>query len=123
MGVLRNGPLIFLSRRLERFLYQRAAHLLVNSPAYRDYLVSRGVPPDKITLIANGTEPMMFDPNASGASLRETFGLTDKFVVTYAGALGMANDIETVLRAAARLREDSHIHFLLIGDGKQRPHL
>ncbi len=123
MGVLRHGLLIFLSRRLERFLYRRAAHLLVNSPAYRDYLVSRGVPPDKITLIANGTDPTMFDPLTSGASVRDEFGLTDKFVVTYAGALGMANDIETVLRAAARLREDSHIHFLLIGDGKQRPHL
>ena len=123
IGVLRNRALISLSRRLERFLYRRAAHLLVNSPAYRDYLVAKGVPPDKITLIANGTDPTMFDRDASGASVRQAFGLTDKFVVTYAGALGMANDLDTVLRAAARLREDSQIHFLLIGDGKQRPHL
>ncbi|HEY9231679.1 MAG TPA: glycosyltransferase family 4 protein, partial [Blastocatellia bacterium] len=123
MGVLRNGVLIFLSRRLERFLYRRAAHLLVNSPAYRDYLISKGVPPDKITCIANGTDPLMFDPDAKGASLREALGLGDKFVVTYAGALGLANDVEVILRAAARLREDSQIHFLLVGDGKQRPHL
>ncbi|HJQ22302.1 MAG TPA: sugar transferase [Blastocatellia bacterium] len=123
IGVLRNRALIHLARRLERFLYARATHLLVNSPAYRDYLVSRGVPPDKITLIANGTDPTMFDPEASGASVREAFGLRDQFIVTYAGALGLANDIEVILRAAARLREDSQIHFLLVGDGKQRPHL
>src|SRR5207253_6663029 len=123
MGVLRNRALIFLSRRLERFLYRRAAHLLVNSPAYRDYLIDQGVAPDKITLIANGADTTMFDPEARGASVRETLGLQNKFIVTYAGALGLANDIEVILRAAARLNEDSRIHFLLVGDGKQRPKL
>ncbi|MFL6278423.1 MAG: sugar transferase [Blastocatellia bacterium] len=123
MGVLRNRALIVLSRRLERFLYRRAAHLLVNSPAYRDYLIDKGVPPDKITLIANGADTTMFDPEARGASVREALGLQNKFVVTYAGALGLANDIEVILRAAARLDEDSQIHFLLVGDGKQRPKL
>ncbi|HKP11956.1 MAG TPA: sugar transferase [Blastocatellia bacterium] len=123
LGVLRNRALIGLSRRLERFLYRRAAHLLVNSPAYRDYLIGKGVPPDKITLIANGVDAAMFDPDARGERLRESLGLTDKFVVTYAGALGMANDIETLLRAAARLGEHAEIHFLLVGDGKERPRL
>jgi lipopolysaccharide/colanic/teichoic acid biosynthesis glycosyltransferase len=123
MGVLRNGALIFLSRRLEGFLYARAAHLLVNSPAYRDYLIGKGVPPDKITLIANGVDAAMFDPEARGGRLREALGLTDKFVVTYAGALGVANDIDTILRAAARLGQGPPIHFLLAGDGKERRNL
>jgi lipopolysaccharide/colanic/teichoic acid biosynthesis glycosyltransferase len=123
LGVLRNLALIRLSRWLERFLYARAAHLLVNSPAYRDYLVDKGVPPDKITLIANGVDATMFDPDARGEQVRQAFGLTDKFVVTYAGALGLANDIDTILRAAARLGEHSHIHFLLVGDGKERASL
>lgn len=123
LGVLRNPALIRLSRWLERFLYARAAHLLVNSPAYREYLIGKGVPPDKITLIANGVDVTMFDPDARGEQVRETLGLTDKFVVTYAGALGLANDIDTILRAAARLSEHSQIHFLLVGDGKERVHL
>ena len=123
LGVLRNRALIRLSRWLERLLYARAAHLLVNSPAYRDYLISKGVPPDKITLIANGVNAEMFTPDAKGERVREALGLTDKFVVTYAGALGMANDIETILRAAARLVEHSAIHFLLVGDGKERARL
>jgi Sugar transferases involved in lipopolysaccharide synthesis len=123
LGVLSNPALIRLSRWLERFLYARAAHLLVNSPAYRDYLIGKGVPPDKITLIANGVDATMFDPDARGEQVREALGLTDKFIVTYAGALGLANDIETILRAAARLGEHSQIHFLLVGDGKERSHL
>src|SRR6185437_9586418 len=60
MGVLRNRAIIFLSRRLERFLYARAAHLLVNSPAYRDYLIGKGISADRISFIANGVDPEMF---------------------------------------------------------------
>src|SRR6185369_4073244 len=74
LGVLRNPALIRLSRWLERFLYARAAHLLVNSPAYRDYLVGKGVPPDKITLIPNGVDASRFAPAARAELLREALG-------------------------------------------------
>jgi glycosyltransferase involved in cell wall biosynthesis len=123
IGVLKNPVLIALSRRLEKFLYARATHLLVNSPAYRAYLVSKGVPIDKISLVSNGVDPGMFHPGDRGEQVREEFGLHNKFVVTYAGALGMANDIDTLLRAAERLRDNSAVHIVLVGDGKERPRL
>jgi len=123
IGVLKNPVLIRLSRWLERFLYARATHLLVNSPAYRDYLIGKGVPTAKISLIANGVDPDMFDPNRRGERIRREWGLEGKFVVTYAGALGLANDLPTVLRAADRLRDHPYVHFLLVGDGKERAHL
>lgn len=120
MGVLTNPVLITMSRWLERFLYARATHLLVNSPAYRDYLIAKGISPTKISLIANGVDSRMFDPDADGGELRARLGLEDRFVVIYAGALGIANDIETLLRAADRLREEPNIQFLVIGAGKER---
>lgn len=120
MGVLRNRLLIGLSRWLERFLYARATHLMVNSPAYRDYLIDKGVAAEKITLIANGVDPTMFNPDARGEQTRAALGLNGQFVITYAGALGMANDIQTILYAADRLRHEPRIHFLMVGDGKER---
>jgi glycosyltransferase involved in cell wall biosynthesis len=123
IGVLRSPILIRLSRWLERFLYARATHLLINSPAYRDYLVNKGVPESKITLIPNGVDPDMFDPDAKGERIRREFNLNGQFVVAYAGALGLANDITTILKAADRLRDESDVHFLLIGDGKERANL
>jgi glycosyltransferase involved in cell wall biosynthesis len=120
MGVLRNPVLIWVARRLEMFLYRRATHLLVNSPAYRDYLISKGVPAQKISLIANGVDPTLFDPAAKGQGMRDEFHLENKFVVTYAGAIGMANDIGTILNAADLLRDKPDIHFLIAGDGKER---
>jgi lipopolysaccharide/colanic/teichoic acid biosynthesis glycosyltransferase len=120
LGILRNRFLIKCSRALERFLYNRATHLLVNSPAYRDYLIGKGVWADRITLIPNGVAPEMFDPDERGAAFRNQNGLEGKFVVTYAGALGMANDIPTILRSADRLRKDQAVHFVLVGDGKEK---
>ncbi len=123
MGILTNPILIWMSRRLEMFLYRRAHHIIVNSPAYRTYLIERGVASGKITFIANGVDPQMFESLLSGDNLRQQWNLDGKFVVTYAGALGMANDLDTVLEAARQLADDPQIHVLIVGDGMQRRHL
>ena len=123
MQVLKNPILIRLSRWLEGFLYARAAHLVVNSPAYRDYLIARGVSDSRITLVPNGADVSMFDPDSRGQAVRREFELGEKFVVVYAGALGVANDIETILKASQRLLDHDRIVFLIVGDGKERPRL
>ncbi len=123
MGVLKNPVLIALGRWLERFLYARATHILVNSPAYKEYMIGKGVPEKKVTFIAYGTDVDMFNPYVDGSSVRAELGMQDNFVVLYAGALGQANDIDTVLRAAQRLNGEDKIRFVLFGDGKERARL
>ena len=93
MGVLTNPSLITLSRWLEMFLYRRSSHILVNSPAYHDYLIQKGILAQKISLIPNGVDPKAFDPQLNGDGFREEWGLDEKFIVAYTGALGLANDI------------------------------
>ena len=122
MGVLTNPLLIRLSRGLESFLYAQASHIVVNSPAYRDYLKAKGIKVAKISLIPNGVDCSMFNGN-SGGHLRKKLGLTENFVITYAGALGPANDIPILLKAANLLRKKEDIHFLIVGDGKDREKL
>jgi glycosyltransferase involved in cell wall biosynthesis len=123
MGVLKNPVIIALSRWLEMFLYKRATHILVNSPAYRDYMLAKGVPENKVTYIPYGTDVNMFNPSIDGSSIRRELKVEDKFVVLYAGALGQANDIDTLLRAAERLKKEERISFVLFGDGKERTRL
>ena len=123
MGVLKNPIIIALSRWLEMFLYKRATHILVNSPAYREYMLTKGMPANKVTYIPYGTDVDMFNPSIDGSSIRKELGLEDKFVVLYAGALGQANDIDTLLRAAERLKQEEDVSFVLFGDGKERARL
>jgi glycosyltransferase involved in cell wall biosynthesis len=65
----------------------------------------------------------MFNPGVDGSSVREKLGLKDEFLVLYAGAMGQAHDLYTVLRAARRLNDDIHIRFVFFGDGKERLNL
>jgi glycosyltransferase involved in cell wall biosynthesis len=122
-GVLRSRILIALSEWLEGFLYRRCDHLIVNSPGFIPHLEQHGVPPARITLIANGVDPSRFTPHDDGAVFRRDHGLGDRFVVLYAGAHGLSNDLGVVLAAAERLRGQSEIAFVLVGDGKEKPRL
>ena len=123
MGVLKNRFLIILSKWLEKFLYSRATHFIVNSPAYKTYLISKGVLDHKISFISNGVDTNMFNIKANGNAFRNKWHLNNDFVVTYTGALGMANDIPVILKAADKLKNHSDIKFVFVGDGKDRKNL
>jgi glycosyltransferase involved in cell wall biosynthesis len=121
VGVLRNPLLVRLMLWLERFLYRRADRLVVNSPGFIDHVKQRGA--RQVDLIPNGADPRMFDPASDGAAFRAAHGLEGKFVVLYAGAHGMSNDLGVVLDAADRLRQRAEIAIVLLGDGKDKPAL
>ena len=123
MGVFKNPLLIRMARWLEKFLYVRATHILVNSPAYAEYIQQKNVPPLKISYIPYGTDIDMFSPQKSGQAIRDLYNLNEKFVVLYAGALGQANDIYTIINAANLLKNELNILFVLFGDGKEKTNL
>jgi glycosyltransferase involved in cell wall biosynthesis len=119
-GVLRSRLLIRLSEWLEGFLYRRADRLIVNSPGFLPHLLERGAEESRVTLVANGVDPSKFDPSADGAEFRRRHRLEDRFVVLYAGAHGLANDLGVVLEAAKILRGEPRVAFVLVGDGKEK---
>lgn len=121
VGVLKNRTLIRLSNWLERFLYKHADQLVVNSPGFIEHVQVRGA--KQIALIPNGADPAMFDPHINGTDFRVQHHLTNKFVVLYAGAHGMSNDLDVVLDAADVLRDEPRLCFVLLGDGKEKAHL
>lgn len=123
LGLLRNGALISLARSWERFMYRRADHIIVNSPAYREYLLKKKIPDRKISVVPNGVDVCMFHPQDNGEAFRREHRLDGKFVVMYAGAVGFANDLDCLLRAADRLREYTDIVVAIVGGGKELPRL
>jgi glycosyltransferase involved in cell wall biosynthesis len=121
IGVLTNPLLISLSLWLERFLYRRADCVVVNSPGYICHVTDRGAV--RVKLIPNGANPKMFNPADEGRAFRDSHDLEGKFVALYAGAHGISNDLDTVLKAAAILRANQKIVIVLVGDGKEKQRL
>jgi len=121
VGVLKNPTLIKMSLWLERFLYRRADQVMVNSPGYVEHVASRGA--QRVELIPNGADPGMFNPLDIGAQFRNANHLKNKFVVLYAGAHGISNDLEVVLESASLLARRLDLLFILLGDGKEKANL
>ena len=121
VGVLKNRTLIRLAEWLERWLYRRADGMVVNSPGFVEHVRSRGA--RCVELVPNGVDATMFDPSASGARFRRDHSLEGRYLVVYAGAHGISNDLDVLLDAAQRLRDREDISLALVGDGKEKPSL
>ncbi len=62
----------------------------------------------------------MFKPDSKGKSFRREHNLDDKFIVLYAGAHGMSNDLDVVLKAAEHIKNFDNIRIVLLGSGKEK---
>ena len=79
-----------------------------------------GIPSGRIRIIPNWCNDEDIQPISPIENpLRRAWGLEGKIVLGYSGNLGRAHEFETVLAAAERLRNDTHIVFLMIGGGKR----
>jgi len=121
VGVLHNKLLISLSLWLEHFLYRHADQVMVNSPGFIDHVKNRGA--RRVVLVPNGADPAMFDSGNCTRNFRKYHHFDNNFVVLYAGAHGISNDLDVVLQAAALLKKDDTIRLVLVGDGKEKPAL
>lgn len=123
VGAMQDSAALRLMERLELFLYRRAAAVVAVTESFRRNLIARGIDGAKIHVITNGVDLTRFQPMARDADLAGRLGLTDRFVAGYIGTHGMAHALETVLEAAALMRQHpqgANVRFVLLGDGAQK---
>ncbi|WP_438005608.1 glycosyltransferase family 4 protein [Sorangium sp. So ce321] len=108
---------------VEEHLYRAADEIVVVTRSFRERLVARGVPADKIDVIRNGVDLGRFTPSSRATPLRAELGFGDRLVVAYVGTHGMAHGLSAVLDVAHGLRDRDDIRFLFVGDGAERASL
>ncbi len=127
MGAIsRTGLLGRIGKMLERFLYHRARHVVALSPGMVAGVIGEGVDPDRVHMVPNSSDLDLFGPGPKDPELVERYGLHERFVVGYAGAIGPSNAVEDNVPEAARLlheRGRDDVVFLVAGDGKSVPAL
>ena len=124
MGELRDLRVIGLAKRMERFIYRHADGITAVTESFcRD--ISRTAKTDvPVGLVMNGTTPSVFDCDAERARLRKELGWEDRFVVTYAGNVGLCQGLHHIVEAAAVLEQETpRLLFAFIGEGAVREHL
>ena len=122
-GVLTNKLLIKLSYWLEKKIYKRATLINVVTPAFKSVLMlQKSIPENKIIYIPNAADFSISDDlltSFDSNKFRKEHNLQEKFVITYVGAHGVANNLIQLLDAAGRLI-DTPVLFQLIGEGMEK---
>ena len=119
-GVVRSEWILKIVEGLVRFIYRHCDLVLVQSRAFVARVEALDVEARKICYFPNSAEDVYrpVEPGVQPASGQEL--LPDGFRVMFAGNIGAAQDFETILAAAERLRAQRDIHWTIIGDGRRQ---
>jgi colanic acid biosynthesis glycosyl transferase WcaI len=112
-----------LWRVANRWAFRRSKEVWVLGRDMAELVQSRyGVAASRVRVVPHWS-PIEFSQRTSPQKSRlwEAQALGGKFVVQYSGNMGLWHDLVSIVRAAALLRDDPRIVFLLIGSGRGRP--
>ena len=126
-GMSRWHPFIMLVQQAEDYAYRHANSVVSMLPKVRDYMVSRGLNPDKLHFVPNGIDPDEWRANNPGlpdaaATLLRRLREAGNAIVGYAGTHGVSNALENVLGAAALMLREN-VAFVLVGGGPAKASL
>jgi lipopolysaccharide/colanic/teichoic acid biosynthesis glycosyltransferase/glycosyltransferase involved in cell wall biosynthesis len=121
-GMMSNPTALGLLGNLCKFVYRRASHITVLSPGFKKTLTARGVPSGKMDAIYNWCQEESVPRRTSLPA--ERLGRADRFCVLFAGTMGRAQGLDSVLLAAQICQTSVPIaEFLFMGAGVDRSRL
>jgi len=123
-GMVRSGLLRDVLGMWSSWAYRRADLVVGHSPGISASLLGRGLEPGRVTTIYNWCDERAIRQSSKDEALARRLGLDHTFNVMYAGNMGAAQGLETVLGAAERLQVSRPaVRFVLVGDGTENTRL
>jgi glycosyltransferase involved in cell wall biosynthesis len=121
-GGINNKAVLSFFDKITRAIYRSAEKVLVQSEGFVDYIVKQGIPEEKIIYYPNSTESF-YKPAAVSEAYRQKLP-EGVFKIMFAGNLGEAQSLDTLVAAAKILKDrEIPVHWILLGDGRQKDHL
>ena len=118
LGKISSGhPFVKLLQRMEKLMYRHADRVVSVLPIAHSHMEAHGMSSEKFAYIPNGVVMEEESVELSDDFLRDLSA--NKFVVGYAGSIGLANALEFLIEAARKLSANTHIHFVLVGKGAE----
>jgi glycosyltransferase involved in cell wall biosynthesis len=118
VGYVRNPWLLRAVEWLVSWIYRRTDLLLVQSRAFEASVasLSSGKP---IAYYPNSVDSMFAEPPSTNVDLPEVPGLDEGFAIVFAGNVGVAQAVEVIVEAAALLKNEPQIRFIVFGRGSR----
>lgn len=117
---LNPGSLISkVMNKLNHQLFKRVAKVISLTDEMKDFLLEnrKELTEDKVVTIPNWAHEKLIVPNKEAY---DRFGYNEnQFIVSYFGNMGTCQDMETLMEAVEKLRNDENIKFLFVGHGNK----
>lgn len=121
-NITHKGSVIWkIGTLVEKITYKNADHIIVISESFKQNLLNKGVPEEKITVVSNWIDVNKIYPvKKENNKLYEEFSISrDKFLVVYAGNFGAAQGADVILKSAEKLKKYDDIQFVIFGGGAE----
>jgi colanic acid biosynthesis glycosyl transferase WcaI len=114
-GMIKNESVLELIEKICKWVYQSVDKITVLSPGFKKILMERGVPEEKIEIVYNWCDEKAL--NSPIGELPTQFPV-DKFTVLFAGTMGTAQALDSVIEAADLVQQQQpQVRFVFLGGG------
>lgn len=118
-GVSARHPLVVFLGWIERLGYRRADLIVGTVPNLREHVAEVSQSRKPVVCVPQGIDPGLLQaPEPLDEDYVRTSIPEGKFIVCYAGTIGAANALETLISCATEMANRPDIHFLIVGDGE-----
>lgn len=104
--------------KLVKYIYKKSDKIFISNSGFKKSLLTKGVDPNKIYYMPNWAEDI-FEAEKNLKIDRKRYSIPEGFVIMFAGNLGEAQDLETVLKAAKLTKGNNNIKWVFVGDGRK----
>ena len=115
----KHNPYVWLLYLISSILYKRSKEIVVFTEENRELISKKGITEEKIHFIPNGINTDTEVNKENAGKLKRELRI-EKFTIAYAGSIGVANNIEMMVDVAEKLRNETNIEIVVIGDGPKR---
>ena len=120
LGVIKHKGLISWLSSVESFIYNRAAAVTSITESIQNKVAARMKEPKKAWLIPNFVDFSDITEAPRVNTFSQHYHIEKRFVVTYAGNLGMPQNVSILVEAGKLLQAEKGIAILIIGDGTEK---
>jgi colanic acid biosynthesis glycosyl transferase WcaI len=120
LGIIKNKRLITWLSSVERFIYNHAASVTTITDSIQAKVVARSKDKSLVRMIPNFVDFSEIIEIPRNNMFSQSHQIKDHFVVTYAGNLGVPQNLWLLVEVASQLKDVPKITFLIIGDGTEK---
>jgi len=120
-SISKKHPLVKVLGWFEKFGYKNAKYVVSVLPNAKEHMKKHGMNENKFRYIPNGISEKN-EPEELSQKIKDKIP-KDKFIIGYTGTLGIANALEYLVDTAILMKENTNIHFVLVGNGGEKEQL